>query len=341
MKKPLILTCIAVLSACGLFAQTEEEKWSVYDLQTQQETVMDLTGFVPAAIVGRDERTNITGRATDFEKAGVVLEMKSKKGMSLCSGSMIGPNIVLTAAHCLTSGKNFMESVQVFATGLEGNAQPPSSNPHRRTPKKPNQGRRNKKTPKKPLSPQDILNVLKQKSTLTDAVTRQADASLAAARTGFPSANAVKIWVPQEWRKANSSDGTVDLQKAEPYDFGIIVLDSNLGDKTGWMKLASKSTSELKNKKIILLGRGGDKPSRTLWKAEGYVGKVDKLYLYHNADMVGGNSGGPIVLQSDPYTIVALNNFDFTQNNKPYGSFPNGGLRLSKQIINAVRQTSK
>lgn len=341
MKKPLFLTCITLLSACGLFAQNAAEQWSVYDIPSKTETVTDLADMVPAAIVGRDDRVNITGKATDFEKAAVVLEMKGKNGRSLCSGAMVGPNIVLTAAHCLTQGKNYMESVQVFATGLPAKAKQPRGKKQKKQ-KVSNPQRNNKDflldLIKNSHKTGSSTKNLPQNYRLTDAVAQQAEISLAAAKESFPSAQGTKMWVPQGWR--NATKGAVDLEKAEPYDYGIIVLDQPLGNKTGWLNVAAKSAKELKGKNIILLGRGGDKPSRTLWRAEGSVGKVNNLYLFHNADMVGGNSGGPVVLKNDPRTIVALNNFGPSQDRVAQRYIPNGCLRISTKIIDLVRQHS-
>ena len=54
--------------------------------------------------------------------------------------------------------------------------------------------------------------------------------------------------------------------------------------------------------------------------------------------MVGGNSGGPVVLKSDPTAIVALNNFGYVYRNDraPEGTYPNGCLRISDKIIKVV-----
>ena len=62
---------------------------------------------------------NITGKATGLEKAAVVLEYVNKKGEyeGMCSGAMVGPNLVLTAAHCLISSQ--YHPARVVAAGMK------------------------------------------------------------------------------------------------------------------------------------------------------------------------------------------------------------------------------
>lgn len=336
MNNKLLVTLMAVLTCSPLFAQ-EGNTWEIYDTQTQKTTSVDITGLQRASIVGKDNRKNITGKAADFEKAAVVLEMKSRAGTSLCSGAMIGPNIVLTAAHCVTSSGKYFPQIKVFATGLGGGdtSVPPADSPN------PGAGRNIQdllskiaKTPKKNKSTSDLLRILSQR---THAAYQQA--ATVNRRGNFPSADADKIWAPQEWIQAtrNTNPHAADLEKIEPFDYAIIILDKNLGEQTGWMKIATKNANELRHQNIILLGRGGDKPSRTLWRADGKIGNVDARYIFHNADMVGGNSGGPVVLAADPYTIVGLNNFGPFATKAPEGTYPNGCLRINNKIINAVQ----
>lgn len=339
MNKKLLLVFAAIFSCSAAFAQTDKDSWKVYDFQTREERTVDLTEqMIPAAIVGKDDRQNITGRANSFDQAAVVLEMKDYRGHSfLCSGAMVGPKTVLTAAHCLTYNGKLHKSVRVIAVGLPGggnnNPQRPPKAPRKwNNPSNPDQSLQgllsqiNKSKRRSQNLPDYISQIINSK--------KPAVVSAASDNTikGFPSAQAAAMWVPSQW------DDRKDLIKGEPYDYGIVILDSNLGEKTGWMNLSAKSAKELQGRPIILLGRGGDKPSRTLWKAEGKIGRVEKAFLYHNADMVGGNSGGPVVLKSDPTAIVALNNFGYVYRNDraPEGTYPNGCLRISDKIIKVV-----
>ena len=286
--------------------------------------------MMPTAIVGRDDRKDLTNKARGFEKAAVLLEMRNSTHGGLCSGAMIKKNIVLTAAHCLTDSNNqLFPEVRVIAAGLgEGgdDVPPPSS---KETPKNPN-------TIKVPRTTTELsaflLNAIKG-AAVASASTAEVS-SFSPAKASF-SAKAVKLWVPSQW------DIRQDLSSCEPYDYGLIILDSNLGDQTGWLNVAVKSKADLLHKDIILLGRGKDKPQRTLWRADGTIKGVDDKYVYHNADMLQGNSGGPILLEEDPYTIVALNNFGPIADKSPEYFAPNGGWRINDEILKAIQYNGK
>lgn len=71
------------------------------------------------AVVGTDERHEITGKAVGYQKAVVTLEMITLGGkFAGCSGSLIAPNVVLTAGHCLSSKGKYHKQVLVLAQGL-------------------------------------------------------------------------------------------------------------------------------------------------------------------------------------------------------------------------------
>ncbi len=302
-----IFFALAALAACSpAFAQEDSSFWRVYDTKTKKEQNVEVKHFRSMSIVGEDDRQEITGRAQKFEKAAVVLELEASDGTKVvCSGAMIGKNIVLTAAHCLTTENNhFYQTVQVTAAGLQGDKD--KSTRQKDFTKLIKEGLKGSKVNKTPTISEDLI---------------------------FPSAKAVKLWVPLNWKNISSK-----YDEYKSYDYGIIILDSNLGDTTGWFKITSKKTAELQQKEIIVLGRGYDKPLNTLWRSEGRIGSLSSHFIYHNADMVGGNSGGPILLKDDPYTIIAINNFDQGDEYLPEGEYVNGGLRISDDIIISVNK---
>lgn len=72
---------------------------------------------ISPTIVGEDEREEITNEnAKDLERAVVILGISYyDKIYSICSGAMVGPNLVLTAAHCLVEDGKYTKDIEVFA----------------------------------------------------------------------------------------------------------------------------------------------------------------------------------------------------------------------------------
>lgn len=233
-------------------------------------------------IVGKDDRQNITDTATGPERAVVVIDTES----GLCSGAMVAPNIVLTAAHCLVNEKgNYSNGAEVFAVSL------PSTEDY----------------------------------------------------APCPYTTTKKLWVPDQYMRATIHHTTTEYptEKQQFYDYGFIILNTDLGNQTSWLELKVPSNKELKNVNITVIGRGGDKDFISLWKSPGQIGKVTKDYIYHNADVVSGNSGGPIFKDDDPTNIIALHNWEFPNFIFTRRHYPNGGLRIRQEIIDALKNLEK
>lgn len=317
MNKKLLLVFAALFSCSAAFAQTESSLWRFYDSKNKKERIVEIphSKILPMNIIGPDDRQEITGKANGFEQAAVVLEIHkiNDKYMynSQCSGVMVAPNIVLTAAHCLTGEDTWLESVRVIAAGLPQKSDDAKSD---QTKKKLTFAMTGKTEPAKPEE---------TPSTTGD--------------TTFPSANMVKTMIPYQWEPYGGIYADELHDSAANYDYGLIILDSNLGFKTGWLDIATTYDEEdLLHKDIILLGRGHDKPKRTLWRAEGRIERIDFPFIYHNADSLGGNSGGPILLKDDPHTILALYTFSQSDNHEEYSKYPNGGLCIPESVSFAI-----
>ena len=346
MKNQFIASILLLVVGCvASQAQVPTDEWSVFDFETGQVDSVEVSVAVPKAVVGPDDREDKTGRASKWEKAVVVLEMDG----GLCSGSMVGPNIVLTAAHCLNHRGKYVKNVNVYAVGMpsseDAQPQPPSlippaqEGPNGKTndsvvsiiSKHSKRGGKNKS-----LGP--VLDrIVSQHSAEAVATGGVDDIIRGLKKGGYPSSSSRQVWVPSDWINLtkNKSGETLDINKEETYDYGIVILEKSLGRETGWLNLSVPTDKELKGAEIVVIGRGGDKPRRSLWSAKGRVGKVYKRYFFHNADMVAGNSGGPIVNVNNRSRIIALNNFDYGDNHVS-GGYPNGGLRITNNIISAV-----
>jgi glutamyl endopeptidase len=78
-------------------------------------------GFQPEIIVGRDDRTKVTNTTTFPERAQVLVALPGGR----CSGVLVGPDLVLTAGHCVHGGKGgqWMTSATVYP-GRNGSQAP-------------------------------------------------------------------------------------------------------------------------------------------------------------------------------------------------------------------------
>ena len=278
-------------------------------------------------IVGDDDREDITNNAQNLEKAVVLLKIISNDGIGFCSGAMVGPKVVLTAAHCFVHNGEYAEYVEVFAYAANNNSS--SSD-------------QNENTQKITLNLQDIHDTHK----ITGAIQEQTQQILAAKETQESEnttplfTRAINLYAPDEYielSRNNDYNG-----KMMEHDYGIVVLNKPIGLDTGWYKLKSLNTAQLKSAKIFVYGRPADKPVTTLWKSPGSISFWD-VYIRtfkHNADTLSGNSGGPIVLQKNPDEIIGINVSGKKEDQVSEG-YPNGGLRINKKIINLVQEENR
>ena len=305
-------------------------------------------------IVGPDDRVEITGIASKPEQAVVVIEIQYNR----CSGALVAPNIVLTAAHCLTNENGvFLGRASVYAVGMSIN------NDHERELSKveTNNKERTSSVVKNNETFQNtnpLIFVTKKVEDMVSGIADLAsdinnlakdiveyDRQMEHTTWGiyhrsfhaYPFAKSRQLWIPKEYRFAILNNDTV---KKELYDYGIIILDHNLSEMTeGYLGLKVLSDEELEDANIVAIGRGYDKPKRTLWKSPGKVGEVSEYIIKINADSVKGNSGGPVLKEDDPTNIIALDNRE--EGKYTVGGYPNHGLRIRQEMIDAVEAFSK
>ncbi len=152
---------------------------------------------------------------------------------------------------------------------------------------------------------------------------------LAPGVSSLPHAKSIKIIIPQRYKVCNKLLG--DCHK---FDYAFIILDTSLGNETGYYGTKIYSPSKLLHKEIQVLGRGTDKPITTLWVSNGNIGKAYSSFIEHNAYTIPGNSGGPIVLTEDPGNIIAINVFEKAMHIK----YPYGGLLITPTIEKMIHQ---
>jgi glutamyl endopeptidase len=111
------------------------------------------------------------------------------------------------------------------------------------------------------------------------------------------------------------------------YDYGAIIIPTNLGNSTGWFGFGVYSDSDLKNTTGNISGYPGDKPSGTQWYDSRKIASVSSRKVYYDIDTAGGQSGSAV------YRIKNGSRYAFGIH--AYGgSTTNSGTRIIKAIYN-------
>jgi V8-like Glu-specific endopeptidase len=118
---------------------------------------------------------------------------------------------------------------------------------------------------------------------------------------------------------ANSGD--------ENYDYGAIILPTNLGLTTGWFGFGVWGDSELTSVTANISGYPGDKPSGTQWYAARRVASVNPRKVYYDVDTAGGQSGSAVyrIMNGGRYGI-AIHAYG--------GATTNSGTRIVTPVFN-------
>ncbi len=90
-----------------------------------------------------------------------------------------------------------------------------------------------------------------------------------------------------------SFKGWTDSQLRD-YDTGMLILDRDLGNQTGWMGLITTDDGNLANHQITVAGYPGDKGGQQLWSATAPIGSVADHQIGYNAYTKGGDSGAGV-----------------------------------------------
>jgi glutamyl endopeptidase len=80
----------------------------------------------------------------------------------------------------------------------------------------------------------------------------------------------------------------------ENYDYGAILLSTDLGNTTGWFGFGVYSDQELLASNVNLSGYPGDKPSGTQWYDWHKLASVTARKVYYDIDTYGGQSGSSV-----------------------------------------------
>lgn len=110
------------------------------------------------------------------------------------------------------------------------------------------------------------------------------------------------------------------------YDYGAIILSSDLGSSTGWFGFAAWSDATLTSSTVNISGYPSDKPTGTQWYHWNSVSSVGSRRVYYDIDTAGGQSGSAV------YRIVNGSRYGVAVH--AYGgSVTNSGTRITKPVF--------
>jgi len=114
------------------------------------------------------------------------------------------------------------------------------------------------------------------------------------------------------------------------YDYGAIILPTDLGNRTGWLGFGVYSDADLLASVGNISGYPGDQPSGTQWYNARRVASVNARKVYYDIDTAGGQSGSAV------YRIVSGQRYGIAIH--AYGgAVTNSGTRISSPVFNNLR----
>ena len=113
----------------------------------------------------------------------------------------------------------------------------------------------------------------------------------------------------------------------ENYDYGAIIIPTNLGNTTGWFGFGVYSDADLLASTGNVSGYPGDKPAGTQWYDAHKIASVNSRKVYYDIDTFGGQSGSAVyrIINGARYGI-AIHAYG--------GAVTNSGTRIVTPVYN-------
>ena len=111
------------------------------------------------------------------------------------------------------------------------------------------------------------------------------------------------------------------------YDYGAIIIPTQLGNTVGWFGFGVYSDADLRNSVGNISGYPGDKPTGTQWYDARRIATVNNRKVYYDIDTAGGQSGSAVyrVINGGRYG-VAIHAYG--------GATTNSGTRIVQAVFN-------
>lgn len=114
------------------------------------------------------------------------------------------------------------------------------------------------------------------------------------------------------------------------YDYGAIIIPTQLGNSTGWFGFGVYSDAALVASTVNISGYPGDKPAGTQWYDHHRVASVSSHKVHYDIDTFGGQSGSAVYRIVDGARYgVAVHAYG--------GATTNSGTRISSPVFNNLR----
>ncbi len=122
-------------------------------------------------------------------------------------------------------------------------------------------------------------------------------------------------------------------QGEQKWDFGLIILDRNIGDQAGWLAFGYKN--DLGTVPISIAGYPGDKGGSQMWRCLGHVDSLEDQLMFHDCDTWGGMSGSSVLnFQSSDQQLPII----YGIHTGPWEGNLNRSVRINKQIFDQLQQ---
>jgi glutamyl endopeptidase len=111
------------------------------------------------------------------------------------------------------------------------------------------------------------------------------------------------------------------------FDYGAIIIPTNLGNTTGWFGFGVYSDADLLGSVGNISGYPGDKPGGTQWYDARRIASVNSRKVYYDIDTAGGQSGSAVyrIINGGRYGI-AIHAYG--------GTTTNSGTRIVTPVFN-------
>ena len=139
--------------------------------------------------------------------------------------------------------------------------------------------------------------------------------------------------VHEKWNGSN--------KRRENYDFGMVILNWNIGLLTGWSGLLSLPNDLLKHSSVSVMGYPGEKGrgnlySTEMWTMPDQITNVDATKIFYEIETSAGQSGSAVWGKRWPGCGEGIYTVGIHTGKEKEDAAENRGVRLSKENFNLV-----